>query len=86
MAKSKLASAADHVLPLHAGAELSVPASKTYTASLVALALISQAVDPDADFGAAIGRLAPRSAPPSVRRGDGGSPRLPTVRRRASRV
>ena len=55
--KSRLASAADHVLPLQAGAELSVPASKTYTASLVALALISDAIDPERDFGAAIGRL-----------------------------
>ena len=55
--KSKLAAAADHVLPLHAGAELSVPASKTYTASLVALALVSQAIDPEPDFGGAIAQL-----------------------------
>ena len=54
---SKLASAADHVVPLQAGAEQSVPASKTYTASLVALALVSDALDPERDFGAAIRRL-----------------------------
>jgi len=55
--ESKLGSAADHVLPLHAGAEVSVPASKTYTASLVALALISEAIDPEPELGAAIARL-----------------------------
>src|SRR4029077_15948706 len=41
------------VLPLLAGAERSVPASKTYTASLLALALMSQAIDPDEECGAA---------------------------------
>jgi glutamine---fructose-6-phosphate transaminase (isomerizing) len=51
---SKLAQAAELVLPLEAGDEVSVPASKTYTASLVALALISQALDPDAAFGTAL--------------------------------
>ena len=38
IANSKLAQAAELVLPLGAGEEVSVPASKTYTASLVALA------------------------------------------------
>lgn len=38
---SPLANAADHVIPLHAGEELAVAASKTYSSSLVALALIS---------------------------------------------
>ena len=51
---SRLARAAELVLPMEAGPELSVPASKTYTASLLAMALISQAVDPDRDFGAAL--------------------------------
>ncbi|TMC39961.1 MAG: SIS domain-containing protein [Chloroflexi bacterium] len=51
---SKLARAAELVLPLEAGPELSVPASKTYTASLLAMALISQALDPDPDFAAAL--------------------------------
>ena len=51
---SRLARAAELVLPMEAGPELSVPASKTYTASLLAMALISQAVDPDPDFQAAL--------------------------------
>ena len=55
--ESKMASVADLVLPLNAGAERSVPASKTYTASLMALALISQAIDPDVDFGLALARV-----------------------------
>ncbi|TMD17204.1 MAG: SIS domain-containing protein [Chloroflexi bacterium] len=55
-AGSKLASAAELVLPLEAGSEVSVPASKTYTASLLAMALISQALDPDPAFGAALKR------------------------------
>jgi glucosamine--fructose-6-phosphate aminotransferase (isomerizing) len=53
-AESPLARAAELVLTLGAGQERSVPASKTYTASLLALALISQAVDPDAAFDAAL--------------------------------
>jgi glucosamine--fructose-6-phosphate aminotransferase (isomerizing) len=51
---SKLARVAELVVPLHAGPERSVPASKTYTASLLALALISQAIDPDEAFGRAL--------------------------------
>ena len=52
--ESKLAQACELVMPMQAGPELSVPASKTYTASLLALALISQAVDPEPDFAAAL--------------------------------
>jgi len=52
--ESRLARVAELVLALEAGPELSVPASKTYTASLLAMAMISQALDPDADFGAAL--------------------------------
>jgi glucosamine--fructose-6-phosphate aminotransferase (isomerizing) len=52
--KSKLAGAAELVLPLGAGLEKSVPASKTYTASLLALALISQALDPEPAFDQAL--------------------------------
>src|SRR3989475_11242334 len=55
--ESRLARAAELVLPLEAGEEVSVPASKTYTASLVALALISQALDPDALFESALQRV-----------------------------
>lgn len=54
---SKLARAAELVLPLEAGPEVSVPASKTYTASLLAMALISQALDPDPAFDAALDRV-----------------------------
>jgi glucosamine--fructose-6-phosphate aminotransferase (isomerizing) len=39
-----------------------VPASKTYTASLLALALVSQALDPDAAFEAALGQVPPALA------------------------
>ncbi|MDQ6876705.1 MAG: SIS domain-containing protein [Candidatus Dormibacteraeota bacterium] len=52
--ESKLAACADLVLPLGAGAEKSVPASKTYTASLLALALLSNAFDPDPAFAQAL--------------------------------
>jgi glucosamine--fructose-6-phosphate aminotransferase (isomerizing) len=54
---SPLAAAADHVLDLTAGAELSVPASKTYTSSLILLAMLSQALDPEKTFGAALAAL-----------------------------
>lgn len=54
---SKLASVAELVVPLQAGPERSVPASKTYTASLLALALISQAIDPDHAFANAVERV-----------------------------
>jgi glutamine---fructose-6-phosphate transaminase (isomerizing) len=59
---SPLAQAAELVLPLGAGPERSVPASKTYVASLLALALISQALDPDASFEAALGQVPPALA------------------------
>ena len=45
---SPLAAAAEHILQLHAGPERAVAASKTYTASLCALALISCALADDA--------------------------------------
>jgi len=54
---SRMASVADLVLPLHAGPERSVPASKTYTASLLALALISNAIDRDDAFGRALAQV-----------------------------
>jgi len=57
VAGSRLAQAAELVLPLGAGEEVSVPASKTYTASLVALAMISSALDPDDSFDAALQRV-----------------------------
>ena len=51
---SRLAATAELVLPLEAGPEVSVPASKTYTASVLALALISEALDPDPGFRSAL--------------------------------
>lgn len=54
---SRLAGAAELVLPLGAGQEESVPASKTYTASLLVLALLSQALDPEASFGDSLSRV-----------------------------
>jgi glucosamine--fructose-6-phosphate aminotransferase (isomerizing) len=53
-AGSPLARAASLVLPLLAGPELSVPASKTYVSSLLALALVSAAITPDPDFQRAL--------------------------------
>jgi glutamine---fructose-6-phosphate transaminase (isomerizing) len=60
--ESPLAGAADLHLPLGAGPELSVPASKSYLASLLALALLSQAMDPDPSFEAALGQVPPALA------------------------
>jgi glucosamine--fructose-6-phosphate aminotransferase (isomerizing) len=51
---SRLAATAELVLPLEAGPEVSVPASKTYTASVLALALISEALHPDPGFRSAL--------------------------------
>lgn len=45
--QSPLAQAAQHTLRLHAGAEKSVAATKTYTTSLMALAMISSALAED---------------------------------------
>ncbi len=44
---SPLAAAADHVLALHAGAERSVAATKTYTAQLAAVALVNALLSDD---------------------------------------
>jgi glucosamine--fructose-6-phosphate aminotransferase (isomerizing) len=52
--ESMLAKAADLVIPLGAGAERSVPASKTYTASVLALAMLSQSLDPEPAFETAL--------------------------------
>jgi len=54
---SPLASAAAHVVPLGSGPERSVPATKTYTASLLHVALLSQALAPSAEFAAALQRV-----------------------------
>ena len=54
---SALSEAAELVIDLDAGPERSVPASKTYVASLLALAMISQALDPDPAFAAALAKV-----------------------------
>lgn len=54
---SALAAAADFAFALQTGAEQSVPASKTYTASLLAIAMLSQALDPDPNFLAALKKV-----------------------------
>ncbi len=55
--QSDLAQAADFVLDLHAGEERSVAATKTYTASLAALALLSVALSGDASLRSALERI-----------------------------
>lgn len=66
---SKLARAAELVMPMEAGAEESVPASKTYTASLLALALISNAMHPDPGFESALAAV-PRAIARTLERED----------------
>jgi glucosamine--fructose-6-phosphate aminotransferase (isomerizing) len=51
---SPLAKASDHVLDLAAGPELAIAATKTYTTSLLAIARLSLALDPDAGASAAL--------------------------------
>ena len=60
---SPLAAQADYVIPLHAGEERAVAATKTYTAQLTALALLSCALGDDPDRLAAL-----RRAPLAVER------------------
>jgi glucosamine--fructose-6-phosphate aminotransferase (isomerizing) len=59
---SPLARAADHVIPLHAGPERAVAASKTYTASLAALALFSALLSDDGAYVAQLCALPERLA------------------------
>lgn len=66
---SRLAAAADFAIPLLANAERSVPASKTYTATLMAIALLSQAIDPDEGFEAGL-----RAVPGALRQALGCAP------------
>lgn len=54
---SPLAQAAEHVIPLHAGPEQAVAATKTYTTSLGALALLSAALAADNERLAQLQRL-----------------------------
>jgi len=59
---SPLARAAEGVIPLHAGAERSVAATKTYTASLLALGMLSAALAGDEEMFAAL-----RTVPGAIR-------------------
>jgi glucosamine--fructose-6-phosphate aminotransferase (isomerizing) len=54
---SPLAAAADHVIELHAGAERSVAATKTYTAQLVVMAMLAAAWSGQASHWEALERL-----------------------------
>lgn len=54
---SPLAAQADHVIPLHAGEEQAIAATKTYTAQLTALALLSCALGDDPDRLGALRRI-----------------------------
>ena len=54
---SPLSGAADHTLPLLAGAERAVAATKTYTTELFALAMLSAALEDDPERGAALERV-----------------------------
>lgn len=53
-ADSELGASAEHVIALNAGDERSVPASKTYTATLLAIVMLSLAIDPDPALEAAV--------------------------------
>jgi len=59
---SPLARSAEWVIPLHAGAERSVAATKTYTASLLALGMISAALAGDEEMFTAL-----RTVPEAIR-------------------
>ena len=76
--ESELALAAELVLPMHAGPETSVPASKTYTASLLALALVSQAVNPAPAFEAALAAV-PQAIARTLDREDEVLPLVPSL-------
>ncbi|MCJ7695964.1 MAG: SIS domain-containing protein [Anaerolineaceae bacterium] len=54
---SPLAQAADEVIPLHAGIEKAIAATKTYTSSLVALAMLSSSLSADRGMSDEIAKL-----------------------------
>ena len=54
---SELGRVADHVIPLHAGEEKSVAATKTYTAELAAVAMLSSALSDNREMGQDLGQL-----------------------------
>ncbi len=54
---SPLAQQADHVIPLHAGPEKAVAATKSYTTSLLAMAMISESLNPSEERKKALEEL-----------------------------
>jgi len=56
-AKSPLAQESDHTIPIHAGEEKSVAATKSYTNSLLTLAMISAALMQNEEFNHEINRI-----------------------------
>jgi glucosamine--fructose-6-phosphate aminotransferase (isomerizing) len=58
-ASSPLAAAADHVIDLGAGVEASVAATKTYTASLIAIAALVAAAADDRELGRQLSAIGP---------------------------
>lgn len=59
---SPLGQAADYVIPLHAGEERAVAATKTYTSQLMALALLSACVAEDQDMLSVLRQIPDRMA------------------------
>ncbi len=60
--ESALGRAAEYVVPVHAGPEHAVAATKTYTAQLMALAMLSTALDPDPARWSALAAMPERVA------------------------
>jgi glucosamine--fructose-6-phosphate aminotransferase (isomerizing) len=52
-----MAAAATHVVPLHAGRETSIAATKTYTAELVVMAMLAAALSTDPENAALVARI-----------------------------
>jgi glucosamine--fructose-6-phosphate aminotransferase (isomerizing) len=78
--QSPLAQAAEYCIPLHAGSEQAVAATKTYTASLTALALFSALLADDGERGGRLDEL--RKLPERLSQTlDGLTPVLPRVER-----
>jgi glucosamine--fructose-6-phosphate aminotransferase (isomerizing) len=75
---SRLAGAGEIVMSMEAGPELSVPASKTYTASLLALALISEAVNPEPAFASALATV-PQAIARTLERESDVAPLVPSL-------
>jgi glutamine---fructose-6-phosphate transaminase (isomerizing) len=71
--ESPLARAAEHVLPLHAGDELAVAATKTYTASLCVVAQLAAALAADDSLARELDSIAASVARQILETGDAGA-------------